>query len=69
MFKQAETISLEIGILFQIQDDYLDCFGDTKILGKVGTDIQEGKCTWLVTVALQRVTLEQRKILEVNFIC
>ena len=28
--------------------------------GKLGTDIQDGKCSWLVTVALQRVNDQQR---------
>ncbi|XP_066586997.1 farnesyl pyrophosphate synthase isoform X2 [Prorops nasuta] len=64
MHRQAKTILLEMGHFFQVQDDYLDCFGDTEITGKKGTDIQEGKCTWLVVVALQRATSEQRKILE-----
>ncbi|XP_036143821.1 farnesyl pyrophosphate synthase-like [Monomorium pharaonis] len=64
IFRQAETILLEMGHLFQVQDDYLSCFGDSEVCGKDNTDIQEGKCTWLVVVALQRATPEQRKILE-----
>jgi farnesyl diphosphate synthase len=30
----------------------------------VGTDIQDNKCSWLVVQALDRVTLEQRRVLE-----
>ncbi|KAK7792012.1 hypothetical protein R5R35_003476 [Gryllus longicercus] len=64
MHRQAKTILLEMGHFFQVQDDFLDCFGDPEITGKIGTDIQDGKCSWLVVVALQRVTPEQRAILE-----
>ncbi|KAG5311896.1 FPPS synthase, partial [Pseudoatta argentina] len=64
MFREATTILTEIGCLFQIQDDYLDCYGDFEICGKDNTDIQEGKCTWFIVEALQRVTSQQRKILE-----
>ncbi|XP_012058307.1 PREDICTED: farnesyl pyrophosphate synthase-like [Atta cephalotes] len=63
MFREATTILIEIGCLFQIQDDYLDCYGD-QVCGKNKTDIQEGKCTWFIVEALQRVTPQQRKILE-----
>lgn len=66
MFRQAKTILLEMGHFFQVQDDYLDCYGKPEVIGKVGTDIEEGKCTWLAVVALQRVTSDQRKILEVS---
>ncbi|KAG5305537.1 FPPS synthase, partial [Acromyrmex insinuator] len=62
MFRQAKTILLEMGHLFQVQDDYLGCYSD--VHSKDYTDIQEGKCTWLIVVALQRATPEQRKILE-----
>lgn len=65
MFRQAKTILSEMGHLYQVQDDYLACFGDSEACGKDSTDIEEGKCTWLVVVALQRATPEQRKILEV----
>ncbi|XP_071562488.1 farnesyl pyrophosphate synthase-like [Temnothorax nylanderi] len=64
IFRQAKTILLEMGHLYQVQDDYLACFGDAEVCGKDNTDIEEGKCTWLVVVALQRATPEQRKILE-----
>ena len=57
---------LNIGHLFQVRDDYLDCYGKRDVIGKSGTDIQEGKCTWLIVVALQRATAEQKKILKVN---
>ncbi|XP_062453907.1 farnesyl pyrophosphate synthase [Rhea pennata] len=65
----AKAILLEMGEFFQVQDDYLDCFGDPELTGKIGTDIQDNKCSWLVVECLRRVTPEQRQILEENYGC
>ncbi|XP_038211602.1 farnesyl pyrophosphate synthase 2 isoform X3 [Zerene cesonia] len=61
-FDRAEKICLDLGHLFQMQDDFLDCYSPEHILGKKGTDIQEGKCSWLAVEALQRLTAAQRKV-------
>ncbi|TVY22415.1 Farnesyl pyrophosphate synthase [Lachnellula hyalina] len=65
--KQAEDILIPLGEYFQIQDDYLDNFGLPEHIGKIGTDIQDNKCSWLVNQALSIATPEQRKILEENY--
>lgn len=46
----------DLGIAFQLQDDYLDAFGDPKTFGKqVGGDIIENKKTFLYLTALERL--------------
>ena len=43
-----------LGVAFQLQDDYLDAFGDPKTFGKqVGGDIIENKKTYLYLKALE----------------
>lgn len=49
------------------QDDYLDCYGSPEVIGKIGTDIQDNKCSWLVVQALDRATPKQRKVLEDHY--
>ena len=64
-FADAKVILLEMGEFFQIQDDYLDCYGAPEVIGKIGTDIEHNKCGWLVVQALARVSPAQRVVLEV----
>lgn len=64
VFRQSRTIFLEIGQFFQIQDDFLDVFGDSGVTGKIGTDIQDNKCSWLAVVCNQRASPHQREILK-----
>ena len=45
----------------------MDGFGVPEIIGKIGTDIQDNKCSWLINEALKRATPQQRKILEDNY--
>lgn len=65
--KQALDILLPLGEYFQVQDDYLDCYGDPAVIGKIGTDIQDNKCGWVINKALQKANADQRKILDENY--
>jgi len=65
--KDASSVCEQIGEYFQIQDDYLDCYGDEATIGKIGTDIEDAKCGWLVVTALQHVSPAQRQVLQVSY--
>ncbi|KAL9617006.1 MAG: hypothetical protein Q9204_008519, partial [Flavoplaca sp. TL-2023a] len=62
--KQSHDILIPLGEYFQIQDDYLDAYGSPEVIGKIGTDIQDNKCSWLINQALQRANPQQREILD-----
>ncbi|XP_061940004.1 farnesyl pyrophosphate synthase-like [Apis cerana] len=64
MHREAENILIKMGHFFQVQNDFLDYYSKEEIGGKSGTDIQEGRCTWPIVVALERATTEQKKILK-----
>lgn len=65
--KQAMDILVPMGEYFQVQDDYLDNFADPETLGKIGTDIMDNKCSWLVNKALAIATPAQRQVLKENY--
>ncbi|KAL5110891.1 Farnesyl pyrophosphate synthase [Taenia crassiceps] len=67
LFSNAELILLKIGEYFQVQDDFLDVYGEENVTGKVGTDIEEGKCSWLIAKALENASSEQRDTLSRNY--
>lgn len=56
-----------IGIGFQLQDDYLDVFGDKKFGKKIGGDILLNKKTYLL-IKLLESTNEKEKIIINNWI-
>ncbi|EJU05113.1 hypothetical protein DACRYDRAFT_20653 [Dacryopinax primogenitus] len=66
-FKQAQDILIPLGEYFQVQDDYLDCYGAPEFIGKIGTDILDNKCSWNVNVALAACTPEQRRVLDETY--
>lgn len=46
----------QLGLAFQVADDYLDTYGDEKVFGKpIGGDIVNNKKSWLITRALERI--------------
>ncbi len=65
--QQARDILIPLGEYFQTQDDFLDNFGAPETIGKIGTDIQDNKCSWLINQALRRASASQRTVLEENY--
>ena len=58
-------LGIHLGLAFQLQDDYLDCYGNSDIFGKaIGGDIREGKKTFLLINAFERADSVQRTELQ-----
>lgn len=54
----------ELGMAFQIADDYLDAYGDEKVFGKpIGGDIINSKKSWLTVRALEKAS-DKKAFLE-----
>ena len=52
----------QIGLAFQLQDDFLDVYGDSAVFGKaIGGDITSNKKTFMLINALNHATAEQRE--------
>ncbi|KAK5647753.1 hypothetical protein RI129_002645 [Pyrocoelia pectoralis] len=67
LYKEVCKISLDLGHYLQVQNDFMDCFGDSNLTGKCGSDIEDGKCSWVIVQALQRASQTQRNILRNNY--
>jgi len=63
--KHLYEFGKNLGIAFQIQDDYLDAFGDPEKFGKeVGGDIKQNKKTFLLIHTLEVANAEQKSLLQ-----
>ncbi|MDE7462414.1 MAG: polyprenyl synthetase family protein [Muribaculaceae bacterium] len=63
--KQFRQYGENLGIAFQIEDDWLDTFGDAATFGKpIGGDINQGKKTFLLVSGMSAST-EESKALKV----
>ena len=63
--KSLYQIGLNMGTAFQIQDDYLDLFGDQNIIGKkIGGDIIKNKKTVMYHLYKENISIEDSNILD-----
>lgn len=69
--KSAEALyryGYDLGLAFQITDDYLDTFGDPAVFGKsIGGDIVNNKKTWLYIEAARLASGEMKARFEETF--
>ena len=55
----------KIGLAFQLQDDFLDVYGDSKVFGKaIGGDILANKKTYMLINAFNLANEQQAKLLD-----
>ena len=60
----------QLNLLISVgQDDFIDCYGDPVVTGKVGTDIEECKCRWLAVQTLLKATPDQQQLFKVCVLC
>ena len=52
IYAHTKSILLPLSEYFQIQDDFLDHSVTPEVLGKIGTDIVDNKCSWVINTAL-----------------
>ena len=61
------TYGADLGVAFQLRDDWLDTFGDPDIFGKqIGGDIANRKKTWLFITAMNEAPGAMAKALSDN---
>ena len=63
--KALYEFGYQLGMAFQITDDYLDTFGNEQVFGKkIGGDIVNNKKTWLLVESFRRADGERKLALE-----
>ena len=61
----CDAVSSDLGLLFQIQDDYLDLYGEKKRGGAKANDIREGKISYFAAYVFENGTLDDQTALEI----
>ena len=57
-----------LGLAFQVADDYLDAYGDEALFGKpIGGDIVNNKKSWLTVRAFEKASPQQKEALRQAF--
>lgn len=65
LFEDVKKICFDLGHFYQVQNDFLDLYSiDDTVLKKPGTDIEDGKCTWLAVKTMQYGSHAQKSIME-----
>uniref|UniRef100_A0A1B0C9R5 Putative polyprenyl synthetase n=1 Tax=Lutzomyia longipalpis TaxID=7200 RepID=A0A1B0C9R5_LUTLO len=67
VLRKAKSILSQLGYFYLIDNDYMDCFGDPALTGKVGTDIRTGKCRWPIVAFMEKASPEQKKLMRANY--
>ena len=63
--KHLYDFGYNLGLAFQVADDYLDAYGDQQVFGKpIGGDILNGKKSWLTIRAYEKGAVEVLEALE-----
>lgn len=62
--EHTKRVLVKLGAFYQVTNDYLDIFGDPVRTGKVGSDVSENKCSWVIIKALEICNEEQRAYLR-----
>ncbi|PWY88232.1 terpenoid synthase [Aspergillus heteromorphus CBS 117.55] len=68
--ERVRSVALRLGVYYQVQDDFLDIFGEQEVFGKeLGRDIRDGKCTWLIAGGWGRADEAQKRVLREWYGC
>lgn len=65
VFDDLKRITLTIGLWYQAQNDFLDCYVDQ--FSKPGHDIENGKLSWPATMAMKLGSEEQKDVMRKNY--
>lgn len=63
----VEEVAMLMGEYFQVQDDVMDVYTPSEKLGKVGTDIQDAKCSWLAVTFLATAPADKVAAFKANY--